>query len=53
MEPEEAIMARYEIVKWNVLLATRERGRRVREEIEQELARLSPGERLVSSFRGV
>ncbi len=46
-------MARYEIGKWSVFLATRERGRRVREEIEQQLARLSPGDSLVVSFKGV
>jgi hypothetical protein len=47
-------MARYEIAtKWGAFPATRERGRRVREEIEQELTRLSSGDSLAVSFKGV
>jgi len=46
-------MARYEIAKWSVFLATRERGRRVREEIEEALTRVSPGGSLAVSFKGV
>ena len=44
---------RYEVAKWSVFLATRERGRRVREEIEQRLAQLPPGDNLAISFEGV
>jgi len=39
--------------KWSPFLATRERGRRVREEIEQRLAQLSAGDNLVLDFSGV
>jgi len=46
-------VARYEVSKWSVFLATRERGRRVREEIEQQLAQLAPGDNLAISFAGV
>jgi hypothetical protein len=46
-------MARYQVSKWSVFLATRERGRRVREEIEQQLAQLAVGENLAISFEGV
>lgn len=46
-------MVQYEVAKWSVFLATRERGRRVREEIEQQLARIAPGESLAISFKGV
>jgi hypothetical protein len=46
-------MTRYEMGGRGVFLATRERGRRVREEIEQELERLQPRGSLVISFKGV
>ena len=46
-------MDRYELSKWSPFLATRERGRRVREEIEQHLRQLAPGETLPISFAGV
>ena len=46
-------MVRYEVAKWSVFLATRERGRRVREEIEQHLAQLASGDNLAISFEGV
>ena len=38
---------------WNPFLATRERGRRVREDIDERLVGLSPGEILVLNFSGV
>lgn len=45
---------RYEVVKWSNFLATRERGRRVREEIEQMLAGLPPSDPVVIvDFTGV
>lgn len=44
---------RYEVVKWSVFLATRERGRRVREDIEERLAELAVGDSLVLDFAGV
>lgn len=43
----------YDIAKWGAFLATRERGRRVREDVEQQLAELAAGETLVLSFSGV
>lgn len=46
-------MVRYQVARWNNFLATRERGREVREEIEAELARLTAGDTLVLDFRGV
>lgn len=46
-------MARYEMGSQGAFLATRERGRRRREEIEEELRRLTAGDSLVVSFRGV
>jgi hypothetical protein len=39
--------------KWNAFLATRERGRRVREDIEAQLAKVKPGGNLVLDFTGV
>ncbi len=44
---------RYEVARWSVFLATRERGRRVREEIEQRLTELPVGDTLVLDFKGV
>jgi len=44
---------RYSIVKWNVFLATRERGRRVREDIEHKLAEIAAGATLTMDFSGV
>ena len=44
---------RYPIAKWNAFLATRERGRRVREDIEEKLAALSPGDSLAMDFADV
>lgn len=46
-------MVRYQVAKWNAFLATRERGRRVREDIERELARVDAGDTLVLDFSGV
>ena len=43
----------YKIAKHGDFLATRERGRRVREEIEQELESLAPGDTLTLDFSGV
>jgi STAS-like domain of unknown function (DUF4325) len=44
---------RYPIVDWNVFLATRERGRRVREDIEHKLAGIPAGATLTMDFSGV
>jgi hypothetical protein len=44
---------RYQVAEWNAFLATRERGRRVREDIEQKLAALPPGETLSMDFSSV
>jgi hypothetical protein len=46
-------MVRYEVAKWNAFLATRERGRRVREDIENQLSAAGVGETLVLDFAGV
>jgi hypothetical protein len=46
-------MLRYRVADWNEFLATRERGRRVREEIEEKLASVPPGESLLMDFSGV
>lgn len=43
----------YPIAKWNAFLATRDRGRRVREDIEQKLASVPAGEALSLDFAGV
>jgi hypothetical protein len=44
----------YRIVEhWNSFLATRERGRRVREAVESQLAALAPGQTLTLDFNGV
>jgi STAS-like domain of unknown function (DUF4325) len=39
--------------RWNSFLATRERGRRVREDVEDQLARLEPGQTLALDFTDV
>jgi hypothetical protein len=45
---------RYRFAKWGSrFLATRDRGREVREDIEQELAKLSPGDTLVLDFSDI
>jgi hypothetical protein len=44
---------RYPVAKWNAFLATRERGRRVREDIEHQLASVAPGESLSMDFSDV
>lgn len=44
---------RYEVGQWNAFLATRERGRRVREDIEKKIASVTPGETLVMDFSNV
>jgi hypothetical protein len=44
---------RYQVVKWNAFLATRERGRRVREDVEEKLAGLAPGDVLSMDFADV
>jgi uncharacterized protein DUF4325 len=44
---------RYSINSWGPFLATRERGRRVREEIESELAQVASGEVLEIDFADV
>lgn len=46
-------MIRYEVARWNNFLATRERGRRVREDIEAKLAQLGVGDTLLLDFAGV
>ena len=46
-------MVRYQVARWNNFLATRERGRQVREDIEAKLAQLSAGDTLVLDFSGV
>lgn len=46
-------LMRYSILTWNAFLATRERGRRVREDIESSIARMSAGETLTMDFSGV
>lgn len=43
----------YDIANWGAFLATRERGRRVREDVEGQLAALPAGETLVLNFVGV
>lgn len=40
-------------IKWNAFLATRERGRRVREDIEAQMSKIVPGDSLVLDFSGV
>ncbi|MHB1526069.1 MAG: STAS-like domain-containing protein [Candidatus Dormibacteria bacterium] len=44
---------RYDVSRWSVFLATRDRGRRVREEIERHLGQLDRADNLVVSFAGV
>lgn len=45
---------RYKLSKWGSgFLATRDRGREVREDIEQALRRLSPGETLILDFSDI
>lgn len=39
--------------KWGQFLATRERGRKVREDIEMQLSKIRPGDALVLNFEGV
>ena len=46
-------MVRYQVARWNNFLATRERGRQVRQDIEAQLAQLSPGDSLVLDFSGI
>jgi hypothetical protein len=46
-------MIRYDVARWNSFLATRERGRRVREDVEAQLAKVAPGDTLVLDFAGV
>jgi hypothetical protein len=43
----------YEVAAWGVFLATRDRGRRVREDMEAKLKELAGGDTLVLSFAGV
>lgn len=50
---KEASLRYLMLEKWDAFLATRERGRRVREDIEQSLASLRPGETLALDFSGV
>jgi hypothetical protein len=50
---ESEPLVRYPIAKWNTFLATRERGRRVREEIEAQLALIKAGDCLALDFAGV
>lgn len=46
-------MVRYEVARWNNFLATRERGRQVREDIEAQFVALPAGDALVLDFSGV
>jgi hypothetical protein len=47
-------MERYDVAaRWNSFLATRERGRRVREDIENHLAKVAAGDTLILDFAGV
>ena len=46
-------MVRYRVARWNNFLATRERGRQVREDIESKLAGLRAGDSLVLDFADV
>ncbi|MGB8197925.1 MAG: DUF4325 domain-containing protein [Acidimicrobiales bacterium] len=43
----------YEVANWGPFLATRERGRQVREDVESKLSNLRTGETLVLSFASV
>lgn len=50
----EGLDVRYPVAaKWSAFLATRERGRRVREDIEQQLAKVRPGDSLSMDFADV
>jgi len=44
---------RYEVANWGEFLATRPRGREVREDIQEKLERLASGETLILSFARV
>lgn len=44
---------RYEVAKWGPFLATRERGRQVREDIESMLSKISSGDTLLLNFEQV
>jgi hypothetical protein len=46
-------MQRYPVATWGKFLATRERGRQVREDVEIRLAQVPAGESLVLDFTGV
>lgn len=43
----------YEVAPWGVFLATRDRGRKVREDMEAKLGELPSGDTLVLTFAGV
>lgn len=44
---------KYDVARWGAFLATRERGRKVREDIEEKLAELPSGDTLVLNFSGI
>ena len=46
-------MKRYQIGAWSAFLATRERGRQVREDVEEHLEKVPPGRPLILDFSGV
>ena len=46
-------MARYPVGRWGKFLATRERGRQVREDVETQLAQMPAGESFMLDFSGV
>ncbi|MHB8438517.1 MAG: STAS-like domain-containing protein [Acidimicrobiales bacterium] len=50
---QEGRPMQYDVSKWGVFLATRERGRQVREEIQEKLRELRSGETLELSFKGI
>jgi STAS-like domain of unknown function (DUF4325) len=46
-------MERHRLGAWNAFLATREHGRQVRRDVENELAKMPPGTTLILDFSGV
>lgn len=46
-------MERYQVGTWNAFLATREHGRQIREDIEDQLGKVPPGTALVLDFSEV
>jgi hypothetical protein len=50
---EGEAMERYQLGTWNAFLATRERGRQVREDVRRRLKKVPPGAALTLDFSGV